>query len=143
MRAGIGLDERRRNAVETLNEAAAREREREVTLSLVAPNKATLAFQDERQVYRREFMRAELQRWSSWVPCFARRSREEESEGRKETERVESIQVDSSRVGASSRLSREGNFVHFHPVGIRPPALSSPALENFARDRDEDNDVEG
>jgi len=28
----------------------------------VAPNKATLAFQDERQVYRRKFMRAELQR---------------------------------------------------------------------------------
>lgn len=28
----------------------------------MAPNKATLAFQDERQVYRREFMRAELQR---------------------------------------------------------------------------------
>lgn len=28
----------------------------------MAPNKATLAFQDERQVYRRKFMRAELQR---------------------------------------------------------------------------------
>lgn len=40
----------------------ARGRGRERWLYLVAPNKATLAFQDERQVYRRKFMRAELQR---------------------------------------------------------------------------------
>lgn len=39
-----------------------RGRGRERWLYLVAPNKATLAFQDERQVYRRKFMRAELQR---------------------------------------------------------------------------------
>jgi len=60
--------------------------------------------------------------------------------------RVDPSRLESSRVGLSqapSQLSCEGNFVHFHPVGIRPPALSPPALENFARDRDEDNDVEG
>lgn len=102
-----------------------RGREREVTLSLVAPNKATLAFQDERQVYRREFMRAELQRWSSWGSvCKGRKSHEESGkkirgrvEGRKGTEWVESIQVDWSRVRASSRVVVRGKLCPFSSRG--------------------------
>lgn len=126
-------------------------------LYLVAPNKATLAFQDERQVYRRKFMRAELQRVEldlreGWRMSWRGTRKEERAWERKsergegEWSRFKSTRVESSRVRSSqapSQLSREGNFVHFHPVGIRPPALSPPALENFARDRDEDNDVEG
>lgn len=96
----------------TLNEAAGKGREREVTLSLVAPNKATLAFQDERQVYRREFMRAELQRGSSWVraakdgrACREKRERESgEGEEERRKERDGASRVDPSRLESSQRL---------------------------------------
>jgi hypothetical protein len=53
----------------------------------VAPNKATRAFQDERQVYRREFIRAELQRVEVEV-CTEEegdRMRREERERERET----------------------------------------------------------
>lgn len=72
-------------------------------LYLVAPNKATLAFQDERQVYRRKFMRAELQRVEldlregrrmSW-----RGAGKEECEG---VSRSKSTRVESSRVESGS-----------------------------------------
>jgi len=49
----------------------------------VAPNKATLAFQDERQVYRRKFMRAELQRVELDL-CEGRRMRGEREVAGKE-----------------------------------------------------------
>lgn len=88
-----------------------RGRGRERWLYLVAPNKATLAFQDERQVYRRKFMRAELQRVEldlregrrmSWRgagkgECGWARVRGSESSRSKST-RVESSRVESGSI---------------------------------------------
>lgn len=80
-------------------------------LYLVAPNKATLAFQDERQVYRRKFMRAELQRveldlregWRMRGTRKEERACEWERErGVGEWSRFKSTRVESSQIESGS-----------------------------------------